>query len=211
VIADDHVPTRAGVRLSLERGGFEIVAEAASAQAAIEAARRTRPDACLLDVHMPGSGTHAAEVISRELPETVVLMLTVSVNADDLFEALRSGAAGYLLKDMDPARLPDAVHGALRGEAAIPPRLVARLVDEFRARGRRRRLPIPNRRDADLTNREWEVLELLREGRTTREIAERLAISDVTVRRHIGSMLGKLGVSSRTEALGLFGEQDDRV
>jgi DNA-binding NarL/FixJ family response regulator len=210
VIADDHVPTRAGVRVSLERGGLDVVAEAASAQAAIEAARRTRPDACLLDVHMPGGGTHAAEVISRELPDTVVLMLTVSVDGDDLFDALRAGAAGYLLKDMDPARLPDAVHGALRGEAPIPPRLAARLVDEFRARGRRRRLPLANARGVDLTSREWEVAELLREGLTTREIAERLAIAPVTVRRHVGGVLTKLGVSSRKEALGLF-RGDQRI
>jgi DNA-binding NarL/FixJ family response regulator len=208
VIADDHVPTRAGVRVSLERGGFDVVAEAGSAEAAMEAARRTRPDACLLDIHMPGSGVHAAEVISRELPETVVLMLTVSVNEDDLFDALRAGAAGYLLKDMDPARLPDAVHGALRGEAPIPPRLAARLVEEFRERGRRRRLPIANTRGVDLTSREWEVVEFLREGLTTREIAERLAIADVTVRRHIGRVVAKLGVSSRREALDLFREQD---
>jgi DNA-binding NarL/FixJ family response regulator len=210
VIADDHVPTRAGVRASLERGGFEVVGEAGSAEAAIEAARRTRPDACLLDVHMPGSGSHAAEVISRELPETTVLMLTVSVNEDDLFGALRAGAAGYLLKDMDPARLPHAIHGALRGEAAIPRWLAARLIDEFRERGRRRRLPIANKRGVDLTSREWEVLELLRQGLTTRDIAGRLAIADVTVRRHIGRVLAKLGVSSRKEALGLFREEDQR-
>jgi DNA-binding NarL/FixJ family response regulator len=210
VIADDHVPTRAGVRASLERGGFEVVGEGGSAQAAIEAARRTRPDACLLDVHMPGGGSHAAEVISRELPETTVLMLTVSVNEDDLFGALRAGAAGYLLKDMDPARLPHAIHGALRGEAAIPRWLAARLIDEFRERGRRRRLPIANKRGVDLTSREWEVLELLRQGLTTRDIAGRLAIADVTVRRHIGRVLAKLGVSSRKEALGLFREEDQR-
>lgn len=210
MIADDHVPTRAGVRASLERGGFEVVGEAGSAQAAIEAARRTRPDACLLDVHMPGGGSHAAEVISRELPETTVLMLTVSVNEDDLFGALRAGAAGYLLKDMDPARLPHAIHGALRGEAAIPRWLAARLIDEFRQRGRRRRLPIANKRGVDLTSREWEVLELLRHGLTTRDIAGRLAIADVTVRRHIGRVLAKLGVSSRKEALGLFREEDER-
>lgn len=210
MIADDHVPTRAGVRASLERGGFEVVGEAGSAQAAIEAARRTRPDACLLDVHMPGSGSHAAEVISRELPETTVLMLTVSVNEDDLFGALRAGAAGYLLKDMDPARLPHAIHGALRGEAAIPRWLAARLIDEFRERGRRRRLPIANKRGVDLTSREWEVLELLRQGLTTRDIAGRLAIADVTVRRHIGRVLAKLGVSSRKEAVGLFREEDQR-
>src|SRR5437016_6176431 len=117
LVADDHPPTRAGVRLALERGGFEVCAEVADGPSAIEAARREAPDVCLLDIHMPGDGIHAAETISRELPETAVVMLTVSRLDSDLFDALRAGASGYLLKDIDPARLPLALHGvgACRG------------------------------------------------------------------------------------------------
>ena len=182
LVADDHPPTRAGVRLALERGGFEVCSEAADAATAVALARRDRPDVCLLDINMPGNGIHAAEAISQELPETAVVMLTVSRTDSDLFDALRAGASGYLLKDIDPARLPLALHGVLEGEAALPRHLVALLIEEFRERKRRRRIPLRGRRSAELTDREWEVLELMRNGASTEEIASRLFISPVTVR-----------------------------
>ena len=115
LIADDHPPTRAGVRMALERGGIEVCAEAASAGDAVEAALREHPDACLLDVQMPGGGASAASVITARLPGTVVLMLTVSRDGDDLMESIRRGADGYLLKDMNPEKLPVAVKAALSG------------------------------------------------------------------------------------------------
>jgi DNA-binding NarL/FixJ family response regulator len=121
LIADDHVPTRARVRKILERAGFLVCAEAASTQAAVEAALRERPDICLLDIHMPGNGITAAEEIGTRLAETVVVMLTVSHEQQDASDSLRAGASGYLLKDMDPALMPDALHAAMRGERAIPP------------------------------------------------------------------------------------------
>jgi CheY-like chemotaxis protein len=122
VIADDHVPTRTGVRLALEQGDMLVCAEAPSAQAAVSAALRERPDVCLLDINMPGNGIKAAAEISARLPETAVVMLTVSSADEDIFDSLRAGARGYLLKDMDPARLPAALRGVLAGEAALPPR-----------------------------------------------------------------------------------------
>jgi DNA-binding NarL/FixJ family response regulator len=201
LLADDHPPTRAGVRAALEGHGFEVVAEVGDAATAIEGAQRERPDVCLLDIHMPGSGIHAAGEIARLVPEAAVVMLTISRNDDDLFDALRAGAGGYLLKDMDPARIPNALEGVLRGEAALPRALTSRVIDEFRHRGRRRRLPLTGERGVDLTSREWEVLELMREGLTTAEIAERLFVSRVTVRRHVGSVLKKLRVGSRREAI----------
>ena len=209
VIADDHVPTRAGVRAALERGGWTVSADVGSAPAAIEAAKRERPDVCLLDIHMPGSGIRAASVIAHELPDTAVVMLTVSTSESDLFDALRAGAAGYLLKDTDPKRLPLALDGVLRGEAAIPRALAARVIDEFRTRGRRRRVRLVERRGVDLTSREWEVLDLLREGLTTNEIAKRLYISDVTVRRHVGEILRKLRVPDRDAAVKLLRERSE--
>jgi DNA-binding NarL/FixJ family response regulator len=124
-------------------------------------------------------------------------MLTVSQEDEDLFGALRAGAAGYLLKDMDPGRLAFALRGVVDGEAALPRTLVARVVEEFRTAERRPSLPLVRRRGARLTSREWEVLELLRERRTTAEIAHRLGLSAVTVRRHIGSILAKLRVPDR--------------
>jgi DNA-binding NarL/FixJ family response regulator len=202
LIADDHAPMRAGVRMALEREGIDVCAEVASAPEAVEAALRERPDACLLDIHMPGGGTSAASMISSQLPGTVVLMLTVSRNDEDLFESLRRGAVGYLLKDMDGSRLAFAVRAALHGEAALPRSLAARLIGELRqGRPTPRLTPLPGR--AELTRREWDVLELLCEGAGTAEIAKRLFLSPVTVRRHVSAIVGKLGVSSREEAVQL--------
>ena len=204
LIADDHPPTRAGVRAALERDGFVVCAEVADAQAAIEAARRERPDVCLLDIHMPGEGIRAAEVIGNELPDVAVVMLTVSRSDADLFDALRAGASGYLLKDIDPSRLPLALRGVLDGEAALPRRLVALLIEEFRERRRRRRIPLVGRRSVELTDREWEVLELMRLGLSTEQIAERLFITPVTVRTHVSAILKKLHVANREEAVQLL-------
>lgn len=204
VIADDHPPTRAGIRSSLEQDGFVVCAEVADGPSAVEAVLRERPDLCLLDVHMPGNGISAAREISARVPETAVVVLTVSRNDNDVFDALRAGASGYLLKDMDAARLPVALKGVLNGEAALPRRLVARLVDEFRDRGRKRRVPILAERGALLTTREWEVLELMRTGLTTAQISDRLFISQATVRSHIASILRKLRVPDRQTALRLL-------
>jgi DNA-binding NarL/FixJ family response regulator len=204
LIADDHPPTRAGVQAALERGGFVVCAQAADARAAIEGARRERPDVALLDIHMPGNGIQAAEVIAQELPETAIVMLTVSRSDVDLFDALRAGASGYLLKDIDPARLPLALKGVLEGEAALPRRLVALLIEEFRERKRKRRIPLVGRRSVELTDREWEVLGLMRDGLSTEGIADRLFISPVTVRTHVSAILRKLQVPSREEALALL-------
>jgi len=199
VIADDHPMTRVGVRIALERDGFEICAEADDAATAVEAAQRERPDICLLDIQMPGSGIHAAEEIARKVPDAAIVMLTVSRSDRDLFDALRVGASGYLLKDTDPERLPIALRGVLDGEAALPRHLVALVIEEFRERGRRR--PLLKKRGVVLTDREWEVLELMSQGLTTFEIADRLFIEPVTVRTHVSAILKKLHVSSRKEAL----------
>ena len=202
VIADDHHLTRVGVRLALERGGFVVCAEAEDAASAVAAAEREQPDICLLDIQMPGSGIHAAEAIAQLVPDAAVVMLTVSRSDRDLFDALRVGASGYLLKDMDPERLPLALSGVLEGEAALPRHLVALVIEEFRERGRRR--PLLKKRGVVLTNREWEVLELMSQGLTTFEIADRLFVEPVTVRTHVSAILKKLHVSSRKEALQLI-------
>ena len=208
LIADDHAPTRAGVRMALERDGMEICAEAASALEAVEAAVREHPDVCLLDVHMPGGGPAAASNITLHLPDTVVLMLTVSRDQEDLLESLRRGAVGYLLKDMDPAGLAVAIRAALRGEGVLPRALAAEVIDELRRRPGARRLPHQPRERAALSSREWEILELLCEGAGTAEMADRLFLSQVTVRRHISGILRKLGVSSREEAVRLASTDD---
>ena len=165
---------------------------------------RLRPGLCLLDIRMPGGGIAAAWEITARLPETKVVMLTVSRDDDDLFAALRAGASGYLLKDLEPDRLADALEEVLTGDAAIPGALVARLVSEFRERGPRRRAVLTGAPDGHLTSREWEVLELLRERRSTSEIAERLFVSQATVRSHVAAILRKLRVPDREAAVQLF-------
>jgi DNA-binding NarL/FixJ family response regulator len=201
VIADDHPRNRELTRRALDGTGFEVVGEAADAAGAVALALRHRPDVALLDVNMPGGGLRTAAEISVALPDTAVIMHTVSTSEDDLFEALRAGARGYLLRDTDPQRLPLALKGVLAGEAALPRQLVVRLMEEFRLRDRPRRLTALGHGDVSLTPREWDVLELLRQGLTTAEIAERLYISKVTVRTHISGILHKLHVTSREEAI----------
>jgi DNA-binding NarL/FixJ family response regulator len=129
VIADDHPPQRAGIRVALEEADFRVCAEVGDARSAIAAVEEHRPDVALLDIHMPGNGISAAAAITDRVPETAVVMLTVSNDEQDLFAALRAGAAGYLLKDTDPVRLPLALKGVLQGEGALPRVLVARLMD----------------------------------------------------------------------------------
>jgi DNA-binding NarL/FixJ family response regulator len=202
LIADDHPPTRAGVRAAL-REEFEICGEAASASDTVQLALKELPDVCLIDVHMPGGGVAAAAEITSKLPTTAVVMLTISQHDDDLFAALSAGAVGYLLKGIDPARLPLALLGVLQGEAAVPRSLVARVLAELRDQSARRRLPMVGQRPVTLTNREWQVLDLLRDGLTTKEIASRLFIASVTVRTHVSSILRKLDVSDRDAAIRL--------
>ena len=210
VLADDHAPTRMGVRMSLEAHGFVVCADVGSAGAAVEAALQHRPDVCVLDVDMPGSGIVAAREIGAALPDTAVVMLTVSRTDDDLFAALQAGAIGYLLKDTSPERLPLALTDVLAGEAVLPRALVTRLVRQYQTKRRRRRLPLLRRSGVELSEREWEVLELLTERLSTKEIAERLDISPVTVRRHVSAVLEKLDVSSREEAIDLIADEGGR-
>jgi DNA-binding NarL/FixJ family response regulator len=209
LIADDHPPTRAGVRSALEED-FEICGEAASAGDTVELALKELPDVCLIDVHMPGGGVAAAAEITAKLPTTAIVMLTISQHDDDLFAALGAGAVGYLLKGIDPGRLPHALLGVLQGEAAVPRPLVARVLAELRDQSARRRLPMVGQRPVTLTNREWQVLDLLRDGLTTQQIATRLFIATVTVRTHISSILRKLAVPDRDAAIRLVGAPERR-
>ena len=210
LIADDHAPTRADVRRALvadER--FEICADMADAAGAVQAAVRERPDVCLLDVRMPGGGLSAAWEIAARLPRTKIVMLTVSGEDADLFAALRAGAEGYLLKTMNFAWLPDALAGVCSGEAAIPPKLVARMLMRFRTRDPRSRRPLDHGSAEHLTSREWEVLELLAQKNSTAEIARGLVITASAVRVHITAIVRKLHVPDRAAAIALFRERSD--
>ena len=211
LIADDHAPSRDDVRQALERDErFGACVLAADAAEAIQAAVRERPDVCLLDIRMPGNGLAAAWEIAARLPQTKIVMLTVSEDDADLFAALRAGADGYLLKTMNLKRLPDELDGVLSGEAAMPRALVARMIQQFHGREPRfRHLVADDTFGGRLTSREWEVLGLLAQGHSTGGIARRLVLSSSAVRAHIAAIVRKLGVSDRGAAIELFRQRAD--
>src|ERR1700722_3384159 len=204
LLADDNAATRRGVRLALEAADLRVVAEVATARAAVSEALRLRPDVCLLAIHLPGGGIEATKQIRDALPRIKIVMLTGSERDEDLFGALRAGADGYLMASTSVDCLPHAIRGVVSGEAALPRQMTARLIREYRDRGRR---PVPKMlvmgRTIELTVREFEVLERLRKHERTAEIAGQLGISEITVRRHISAALHKLGVSSRRGAVDL--------
>ena len=207
LIADDDVSTRVGVRLALEEDGFVVSAEEGTGPGAVAAALRDPPDVCLVEVNVPGGGIEAVAAIRARLAETQVVMLCASSNDDDVFDALQAGASGYLLKGMNPARLGPTLVGVLRGEAALPRELTARLIREFRARARRGETGLVRRGKNELTSREWDVLDCLCDGLSSRQIADRLFISQTTVRRHVGSILAKLEVPNRQAAVDLVAQR----
>lgn len=200
VIADDHPVIRLGVRMALTRGGFKVVGEAENHEEAVKAVIRERPDVCLLDVYMPGGGIEAAAAIAEASPSTSVVMLTVSTRTEDVLAALRAGAAGYLLKDTHPDRLPAALRGVLKGEAAMPRALVGRVLSEYRELTAIAAQPVLVG-GVELSAREAEILKLLKAGLSTIEIGERLSLSPITVRRHISAGVAKLGVADRDAAI----------
>jgi len=206
LVADDHAPTRDDVRRALDADGrFNICSEVADAAEAVQAAMSKQPDICLLDIRMPGSGLAAAWEIAARLPRAKIVMLTVSDEDTDLFTALRAGADGYLLKNMNMRRLPDALHGVVAGEAAMPRELVARVLERFHGREPRwRPLVTADVSEGRLTSREWEVLALLARRYTTAEIAASLVLSASAVRAHITSIVRKLQVEDRAAAAELF-------
>lgn len=200
VLADDHPATRLGVRMALMRGGFSVVGEAADCEGAVRAVLRERPDVCVLDVGMEGGGILAAARIAQEQPSTSVVMLSASHRTDDVLAALRAGAVGYLPKDTHPDRLPDALRGVLKGEAALPRALVGAVLSELRDFTAPPEEPIKVGA-VELTARESEVLRLLSSGLNTAEVGEMLSLSPVTVRRHVSTGVAKLGVADRTAAI----------
>jgi len=205
LIADDHAPTRDDVKRALAKGGMEVCAEAADAARAVQRALATEPDICLLDLRMPGGGLAATWEIGARLPTTKIVVLTVSEDDASLFGALRAGAVGYLLKDLDLSLLPRALEDVANGRAAIPRALVARMVKHFRATDPRFRTTIiAGERGTRLTSREWDVLAALADGLSTREIGRRLQLKQSGVRAHISSLVRKLGVRDRGEAIAFF-------
>ena len=206
LVADDHAPTRDDVRRALEEGGMIVCAEAAHAAHAVQQALETKPDICLLDLRMPGGGVAAAWEIAARVPTTKIVMFTVADDDANLFSALRAGAVGYLVKDFDLGNLPRELRDVADGKAAIPRTLVARMVKQFHANDPRFRTTELGADGPRLTSREWEVLDGLADGQSTREIARRLHLKPSGVRAHISAIVQKLGVEDRDEAIAFFHE-----
>lgn len=199
MLVDDHTLVRSAIRQALEAPDIEVVGEASSAEEALEMAPRLRPDLLLLDIDLPGmTGLEAVRELAPRLPDTRIVMLTVSTARRDLLDAMRHGASGYLTKDLTGDALLRAVRGIRRGDLPMS-RVHAALVVEHLARGARSPGAATDE-IAVLSAREQEVLRLLADGLTDREIAVGLAISPRTVESHVSSVLRKLGVRNRAEA-----------
>jgi NarL family two-component system response regulator LiaR len=196
LIADDHAIVRKGIRALLsEAVGFEVVGEAGNGQEAVLRAEETQPDVILMDVLMPGmDGIEATRQITSLQPKTRILVLTSFAADNKVFPAIKAGALGYLLKDSSPEELVRAIRQVHRGEPSLHPTIARKLLQEIARPAELQ--PVPEA----LTGREMTVLRLIAQGLTNQEIADRIAVSEPTVRTHVSRILGKLHLASRTQA-----------
>jgi two-component system, NarL family, response regulator LiaR len=196
LIVDDHAVVREGLRTFLElQDGIEVVGEASDGSEALEQAEQLEPDVVLMDLVMPRlDGVGAMRQLRERSPQIRVIVLTSFLDDDRLLPAIQAGAAGYLLKDVEPTELAQAVRAASAGQAMLNPVVAARLVEAI-AENR-----APGVQPEHLTRREQEVLEQLAHGRSNKRIALELGISEKTVKGHVGHLLAKLGVADRTQA-----------
>lgn len=197
LLADDHALFRDGVASLLRTWGVEVVGEAADGWEAIAQARLLTPDLILMDINMPRcNGLQATRLIKAELPAVSIVMLTVSEDEDDLFEAVKSGAEGYILKEVDAEEFGQLIAGFSNGRVPMSKRLADRILSEFvRGRGKDRQ-PVE-----EITDREREVLRLLATGATNREIAASLHLSEHTVNYHMKNILAKLHLRNRAQVV----------
>jgi len=196
LIADDHAIVRKGIRALLAtEADIEVVGEAADGKEAVEKAERLHPDVILMDLVMPGmDGIEATRRITTRQPEIRILVLTSFAEDEKVFPALKAGALGYLLKDAGPEELVRAIRQVYCGESSLHPAIARKVLQELSRPPERPPTPEP------LTERELEVLRLIAKGKSNREIAEELVISEATVRTHVSNILGKLQLASRTQA-----------
>jgi two-component system, NarL family, response regulator DegU len=197
MLADDHRMLREGLRRSMIDQGFDVVGEARDGEEAIRLAHELRPEVILMDVTMPEiDGVEATRQIRSSLPEIKVVMLTMHADQEVLTSAIRAGANGYLVKDCSTDEIASAVRMAVSGETALSPQLAASMLDEVR------RLDRPSsEEDRIVTRREEEVLQLIADGCSTPEVAEKLYISQKTVKNHLASIYQKLDARDRTQAV----------
>jgi DNA-binding NarL/FixJ family response regulator len=206
LVADDHAQFRSMIITLLRDAGFDVVGEASNSDRAVDLAMAHAPDVALLDIRMPGDGITAARRIASALPGTGVLMLTVSAASDDVLDALQAGAQGYILKGATPDEIVDAVRAVSDGHAVVAPAIAPVVVHEIR-RSRSRFVRTGSGASVRLTEREWNILELLDQGRSTVEIAEMMYVAPVTIRTHIAALTRKLNVRERADAVALLRSQ----
>jgi DNA-binding NarL/FixJ family response regulator len=206
LLASADASFRTGLRVTLASAGFSIAGEVSSADVAVSTAMTERPELLLISADLPGGAFAAVREVSARLPATRVVVLTRSPTGEELVAAVQAGAAGYLGEDVSPARLPAVMRGILDGEVALPRRETQHLLDAIRGRDSRQ-AAVAARAATALTNRELEVLDMLVAETSTGEMARRLEISQVTVRRHVSSVLGKLKLPSRAAAVKLLGQR----
>lgn len=200
-LIDDHNLFRSGVKALLVRQpDFEVVGEAADGLEGLKRAKEIKPDVVLLDLNMPGiSGREAVKMLVEELPQTQVLMLTVSEDAEDLMDTLKSGARGYLLKNIDADYLVESIRRAARGEAVMSPQMTSKLVKGLQAGGAEVVLPQAAVKDK-VSPREREILVLLARGASNKEMARELQLAESTIKIHVQNILRKLNLTSRVQA-----------
>jgi two-component system nitrate/nitrite response regulator NarL len=198
LIIDDHTLFRSGIKLLLERQtGFEVVGEASDGLEGVKRAKQLKPDVVLLDLHMPGtSGLLTIPLLREEASQTEIIMLTVSEDADDLLEALRAGARGYLLKNIETDFLLDSIRRAAAGESVMSSQMASKLADAVRTSQKTTTDANPEK----LTTREREIIVILASGASNKEIARTLDLAEPTVKIHVQGILRKLNLSSRVQA-----------
>ena len=200
LIVDDHTLFRSGIKLLLQRQeGFEVVGEAGDGLEGVKRAKQLKPDVVLLDLHMPGtSGLEAIPLLREEAPQAQVIMLTVSEDAEDLLDALRAGARGYLLKNIETDFLLDSIRRAVNGESVMSSQMASKLADTMRApqKGAAAAEISPGK----LSPREREIIVMLARGASNKEIARSLDLAESTVKIHVQGILRKLNIVSRVQA-----------
>jgi DNA-binding NarL/FixJ family response regulator len=207
MLVDDHEVVRMGVRTLLEkREGFEVVGEAGTAAEAVAVARQAQPDVIVMDIRLPdGTGIEACREIRNERPETSVIMLTSYADDEAIYGSIMAGASGYLLKQTRGQNLADAIERVARGESLLDPAVTNKVLDRMRslARGEGDDLAV-------LTTQEKKILELIAEGKTNKEIADVIFLSDKTVKNYVSSILSKLSLHRRSEAAAFMAERKAR-
>jgi DNA-binding NarL/FixJ family response regulator len=203
IVADRSPLVRLAVRVALSRSGIEVVAEAGDAPAVLKAVSVHSPDAMLFDAELDLDMTVLAQIHSAA-PDCALVVLAPDDSESSAMAAVRAGACGYLPKSTPPERLPAVIHGVLAGEAAIPRRLVRKLLVQVNARHAGLPAAALSPDAEPLTSREWEVIDMLSKGLSDRHVSERLGVSDVTVRRHAASAARKLRASRREDAVAIF-------